>query len=191
MLFSTHCFSQVWKQWLTLVNYTSLVNVSIELTPDWFLTSWHVLKPIVIHNLQGHQQACTYWMVQTYWQSTLPVQLLLIFTSNSNGNSCAVCCSHSAVGLAFVCEDSTAWQHPDPLSWTACAQNSVISKQLIVVHVWITTSTNWASEVQIASKTGLVSSGICWQLYILWFDWKKNKGGKLKPSKRLSDKYYM
>ena len=118
--------------------------------------------------------------------------LLLIFTSNRNGNSCAVCCSHSVVGLAFVCEDSTAWQHPDPLSWTACAQNSVISKQLIVVDVWITMSTNWASEVQIASKTGLVSSGICWQLYILKFDWqKKNKGGKLKPSKTFSDKHYM
>ena len=146
-------------------------------SPQWY----------TISSVQGNWQADTNWMVQTYWQWHYRYNYYCWYiTSNSNGKSCAVCCSHSVVGLALVWEDSTVWQHLDPLSWTAWAHDTVISKQLIGVHLWITISTNRASEVQKASKTSLVLTGSCWQLYILWFDWKEEK-----EKQTFSNKFYM
>ena len=98
--------------------------------------------------------------------------LIFIFTSNSNNYNCTVCCSHSVVCQAFVCEYSTVWQHPDPHSRAACVHDNIIFEQLIGNHWW-SSRTHWANEVQMTSKTGLVWSGICQQLYTLWFDWKK------------------
>ena len=84
----------------------------------------------------------------------------IIFTSKSNIYTCTVCCCHSVVCQAFVCEYPTVWRHPDPHSRAACVHNNIIFKQLIGSHWWIS-RTHWASEVQITSKTGLVWSGIC------------------------------
>ena len=95
---------------------------------------------------------------------------MLTFTSTSDIDTCTVCCSYIVVGQAFVGEHSTAWHPPNPHSGATCVHNNTIFKQLIWGHLWIS-RTSRAIEVQKASKAGLVSSGICWQLYILWFDW--------------------